>query len=249
MEKLSLNPSGSAGEQTPAVKSIRRLALKLAFCDLETTGLDPEKHGIWQLAMILQDHGKTLEELDFKLSIFTTDSVDPKALEIGRTSIPVIQSYPEPHHIYEQLKASLALYVDPYNPADKFHFIGYNAMFDYQFLRRWFSKLGDQYFGSWFWHPPIDVMTIAAAALMSERSKMQNFRQSTVYEKLFGDPAPKAQLHSALFDVSLTMKIYQLLVEQNLDPLIEPGSIADSNLTALARQEELAKLLRDDAES
>ncbi len=214
--------------------------MKLAFCDLETTGLDPAKHGIWSIALILQVNGKVLDKLDYRCRPFVQDIVDPEALKIGHTSAEQIIQYPKPTDIYQALTIKLGCHVDKYDRSDKFHFIGYNALFDYQFLRRFWEKNSDQWFGSWFWHPPIDIMTIAGAALMDKRHLLANFRQSTVYEHLFGDPPPVHQLHSAIHDVQLTMALYDLLVGQDIDKLVD---------SELGRAEQITELLDDTAKT
>ncbi len=54
--------------------------------------------------------------------------------------------------------------------------MAYNARFDAYHVRAWFDKNGDKFFGSWFFHPPIDVMRLAAVHVMRKRAGMSDFR-------------------------------------------------------------------------
>ena len=59
----------------------------LAFVDTETTGLDPDRHEIWEVGLILQpDHTKPddCEEFHWFLPIYKYSNADPVALDIGK---------------------------------------------------------------------------------------------------------------------------------------------------------------------
>ena len=85
-----------------------------------------------------------------------------------------------------------------------------NASFDNQFLRAWFTQCGDNYFGSWFWYPPIDVMALAGIRLMHVRHELKDFKLGTVCE-YFGIK-PQGELHDAYVDIDLTEKLYRKLL-------------------------------------
>lgn len=56
--------------------------MKLVFVDTETTGLDPDRHHIWELAIIVRgDDGDTEHVLQLPADLSTAD---PAALRIGR---------------------------------------------------------------------------------------------------------------------------------------------------------------------
>jgi DNA polymerase III epsilon subunit-like protein len=87
--------------------------------------------------------------------------------------------------------------------------VGYNARFDADFIRSFFEKCGDQYFGSWFWFPPIDVMNLALIKLMDKRATMPNFKLATVANVLGLEP--EGRLHEAHADIRLTQQIFNNL--------------------------------------
>jgi DNA polymerase-3 subunit epsilon len=179
--------------------------MKEFWCDLETTGTDPNRNGIWQIAFIVVDGSKRIES-SYTLRPLSGDVIENRALEVGGTTIDELKTYADAKKVFIDMQTELKTWVDPYNKADKFHFYGYNAQFDSGFLRRFFEKMGDKYFGSWFWTPPIDVMTIAAYHLREQRDTMLNFKLRTV-AKVLGVEIDDSKLHDALYDIQLTRQI------------------------------------------
>ena len=103
--------------------------------------------------------------------------------------------------------------MDRYDTLDKFHLIAYNAKFDTDHLRAWFAKNGDKFFGSWFWHPPLDVMSFAAIGLMRRRPSLDNFKLLTVAEAL-GLEIDEERSHDALYDVELAREVFHMLLDR-----------------------------------
>ena len=101
-------------------------------------------------------------------------------------------------------------YIDPYNKRDKFALIGYNAKFDYDFLRKWFEKQSFSYFGSFVWFPPIDVMNLAAFDSIERRSEIPNFKLGSL-AKAYGINLIEDDLHDAFYDISITRDLYHRL--------------------------------------
>ena len=125
-----------------------------------------------------------------------------------------IKAYPSPKMIHTDLISFLGQFCDKYNARDKMIFSGYNAKFDQDFLREWFRKCGDNYFGSWFWSPPMDVMSIAIMRIKEKRPLMPNFKLGTVAKEL-GIEFKESELHDALCDIRLTMAIYKKCQNEN----------------------------------
>ena len=176
------------------------------FIDLETTGTNPYKHGVWQIAMIIERDGQ-LQEYNLKTQLLEGDVIDDKASAITGFNKADCEFYDEASKVLKELKGILGLYIDAYDRKDKLFFIAYNAGFDYNFLRQWFYKQGDTYFGSWFWNPFLDCMTIAGHALMEERHKLEDFKLGTV-AKYLNIAVVEEEQHDALYDVRLLREIY-----------------------------------------
>jgi DNA polymerase III subunit epsilon len=184
---------------------------KLLFFDLETTGLDPIKNGIHQIAMTIFIDGKTSYRLNLKVKPHDNAIIEDSALEIAGIKKQDLESYIPMTEAYDLIIGMLSVFVDKYNKQDKFHLAGYNnASFDNQFLRQFFIQNNDKYFGSWFWSDSIDVMVLASNKLKSVRHEMENFKQSTVAKKL-GIELDETKLHDALYDLDICYKIYKLV--------------------------------------
>jgi DNA polymerase III subunit epsilon len=146
-----------------------------------------------------------------KIRPFESDIIEDEALKVGNVSRETIQSYDSPQTQKKAFDDILSKYVDKFNKSDKFHLAGYNnASFDNQFLRRFYEKCGDKYFGSNFWSDSIDVMVLASYKLQNKRSLIANFKLGTV-ASFCGIDVKEDGLHDALYDVILTRKIYYKL--------------------------------------
>ena len=184
--------------------------MKLSFIDLETTGTNHHIHTIWSFAAVFQVLGKDTETITFRCSPVQDAIIDPKSLEIGGINEQDLLQFENPSDCKAELESVMAKYVDRYNKMDKFHFIAYNSPFDMNFLREWFRKQGDDFFGAWFWFPDICVMRKAADSLMGQRHRLSNFQLMTVAKHL-GLEVKEEEAHDALYDIDVTRQIYAKL--------------------------------------
>lgn len=186
--------------------------MKLCLIDTETTGTDHTKHGLIQFAGCIIINGVIKEWFDFKVKPFKgLDLIAPKALEINKTTIEQLEKYAEPAVVYLDFQTLLAWYVDKHNPSDKFHFVGWNADFDADFIRRFFEKNGDVYFSSWFWFPIVDVAKLVGIRMMRERPTFPNFKLRTVCERL-GLGWDETLAHNARYDIKKTLELFQMCI-------------------------------------
>ena len=186
--------------------------LKQIFIDTETTGVDRRNCGLWQLSGIIEC-GKRQEKFDFKMDIFEGSKIDPKAFETNNMTLEKIATFADPTETYEKFVKLLGRYVDKYDKQDKFIAIAYGAEFDQEVLRTWFERNDDDYFGSWFFYPWIDVMQLAAYRYRQERHNFKNFKLSTVaqYLKICDEKCETNVYHDAAFDIDITYKMYKKL--------------------------------------
>lgn len=194
-------------------------SLKNFYCDTETTGTDPHKHGIIQfsgrmyVAGVASDH-----ELNLKIQPFETDEVTDEALEVNGVSRDELFSTDRmtPRHAFMLITRYLSETIDKYDKQDKAFFCGFRAQFDSDFLRAFMAKNGDTYYGSWFWTPVNDVMILAGYILKKWRHMMVNFKLKTVYEFIFPELKDKwteEDWHDAMFDIERTIDVEQGLRE------------------------------------
>ena len=182
------------------------------FLDVETTGLDTRLHDIFQISGIITDANlNILESVDYRFCPFTLDTADPEALvKTGMTAESLSALPLTPREAYAGLNSLLERHCDRFNKLDKLHFVAYNAKFDADFIRAFFEKNGDNYFGSWFWNPPICVMQAAAWMTMRVRGALPNFKLGTLCQcaELGWD---EAAAHDASYDIHKTLELYQYL--------------------------------------
>lgn len=188
--------------------------MKYLWIDLETTGLDPLKHGVIQIAGIVEIDGETKEEFNFTVKPFKGDAVSPDSIASHGIPIKEMKTYKPPNEVYRALTKLLSKYVRVYDKSDKFHLLGYNAKFDYDFLRKWFEKNHDPYMGSYIWFPPLDIMNLACFYLGPKRATIKNFKLDSV-ARAVGLRPKEGLLHDASYDIRLTRDLYEVLRSLN----------------------------------
>ena len=198
--------------------------IKSIFLDLETTGVDYMKHGIYQIGGIIR-YDNVYEEFEYNCDIFSDDEINLEAFINAKIIPEDLRKYPDPYETYLQFTNLLLKHIDKYNKKDKFIFTNFGAEFDSKFLRRWFESNGDDFYGSYFWHPPLEVQSLAMEYLKDKRAKMPNFKLSTVCKEL-GIHVDERKTHTALYDAKLAMQAYDI-VSQNVIAQIYNGDYND----------------------
>ncbi len=175
--------------------------------DVETTGLNPIKQDIIQLAFLIEINGKVIESQNLLMQPFDYNTIEQEALEVQDRTIDEIKTYPAPKDAYLKLIAILEKYVDRYDRTDKFHHAGYNTRFDMDFLRQFFIKNGDSYFGSWFNYRGIDPLPLLHLLDGIGTVSLADYKLETVC-KHFDIPL---NAHDALSDISATRDLTKLI--------------------------------------
>jgi len=179
------------------------------FIDVETTGTDRQLHNVFQVSGILTDENyNTLEKCDLRFKPFSLDHVEQGALEKTGMTLETLNT-PSLNSLeaYMQFTELLSRHCNKFDKKDKIHFVAYNANFDADFIRAWFSKHGDNYFGSWFWHPPICVMGMMTWITQRVRGALPNFKLSTLCQcaEIEWD---ESKAHDAKYDIKKTMELF-----------------------------------------
>ncbi len=191
--------------------------MKKIFYDFETTGIDWKINAPHQLTMLIEIDGQERDLIDYKIKPFESAIISAEALQIANVTEEQIKDYPTESTVYKNLIQTLSKNCNQFEKTDKYHLIGYNNRgFDDNFLRELWNRQRDKYFGSWFWADTIDVMVLASWYLSSERHLMNNFKQSTVAEKL-GIEVDQEQLHDARYDIQLTKAIYDKITQSTIN--------------------------------
>lgn len=193
--------------------------MKKFYIDTETTGVDAKKNGLIQLSAVAVIDGIRKATFDEMIQPFPTDEIEQSALDVNHVTKEELfqardmftrRERQTPDTAFKMFANWMGRFVNKFDRTDKAFFVGYRVEFDANFVREFFSKNGDTYFGSWFWVPPLDVMGLAAYLLTRERHRLENFKLRTVYEYLH--PETKGQFtdeqwHNSLFDIDRTIDI------------------------------------------
>ena len=194
---------------------------KIIFIDVETTGVNPERNGLTQISGCVQIGDEVKESFDYFVRPFSHDEIEAEALKvtgIDRRQFLLPdhpnhlavdgQNFEDPKDIYVRMAVMLGKYVSQYDKTDKFQFVGYNAhSFDMPFMRRFWEKNGDRFFGSWFWYPCLDVMLVWAQILQPVRAELSNFKLATVARHC-GIKVDDSRLHDSQYDIELTRELW-----------------------------------------
>lgn len=176
---------------------------KIFWFDVETTGLNAEQQDIVQLAFLIEIDGEIVESGNMLMQPFNYDTISQESLDIHGRTIDEIKTYPNPRRVYADLIAVLEKYVDRYNKSDKFHHAGYNSRFDLDFLKQFFIKNEDVYFGSWFNYKAIDALSLLYVLDGIDKVSLPNYKLETVCRHF--DIPIKA--HDALSDITATRSL------------------------------------------
>lgn len=187
--------------------------MKLFFCDLETTGLDPAKHAIHQMSGALMVDGKIVEEFNYLIRPPEGSFISREALEVCGKTIDQLRTYPSESEQHHRLLAMLGRHIEKRNKTDKALWVGYNANFDVGFARKLFERQDDKFFGSWFWSAPVlDLLPIMGFLFPSLRAGLPNFKLGTVADAL--GIKPSGELHDAKVDIDICVEMFKIAVAE-----------------------------------
>lgn len=181
---------------------------KILWLDTETTGLDPQRNAIIQIAVLIEIDKEIKDELSLLLRPMDVDRVEQAALDVHGHTKDEIWEFPAPEKAMAELQKVMSKYVDKFDKTDKFVMAGYFVRFDIDFMRAFFKKLGDNYFGSWFFSVSYDVQWLVAERI-ALGFRAPNYKLATMC-KHFGI---EIKAHDALSDIKSTRKLDLLLKE------------------------------------
>ena len=180
---------------------------QIAWIDVESTGLDPVKNDVVQIALLVEEDGKIIETANIKMRPNYGGMISGKALKMNHKTIEEIGQYSAPCEGLYEFKKILQTYVHPRHKYDKFIIAGYNIKFDVEMLNQAFLKNGDKYFFSWFFSCFLDVQSTVAEYILAEDTTLENYKLKTVCSH-FGI---KFKAHDAMEDIKATRELYYTL--------------------------------------
>ena len=179
---------------------------KILWIDTETTGLNPQENGIIQIAALIEINGLVMENLNYKMCPLEGDKIDATALETNGHTEGQVMGFPSPQDAVDGLQEAMSNYVDKFDKTDKFVIAGYFVRFDIDMLRGLFNKLGNKYFGSWFFSVSYDVQGLVAERVV-RGFRAPNYKLKTVCKEFGIEINP----HEAMSDIAATRSLDLLL--------------------------------------
>ena len=182
---------------------------KLFWFDCETTGLDPVKNDIIQLSYVIEIDGIVKEQEDLKMQPFSYENISQEALNIHGITLDEIKTFEDPKKVYRHLVSVFDKYVNKYDRSDKFTPGGYNIEnFDIPFLKNFWLKNNDKYFGSYLRYKGIDPFQVIKFVNAIGKDKYDSMKLEAACKKF--DIEIKA--HDAMSDILATRELaYKML--------------------------------------
>lgn len=193
------------------------MSAKIIYLDTETTGPDAKRCGIIQLAAILEIDGQEIDTFETRICPRHDLEINAEALAISGTKAEDLQDFPTEGQALHAFRTWMGQHIEKFSKTDKAFFAGYNSPFDVEFVRAWFERNGDTYFGSWFWSGSIDVMGAALWALRDQRARLPNFKLGTVAKHVLGSRVVELTadvgLHNARTNIRITRELHKRITQ------------------------------------
>ena len=209
---------------------------KILWCDVETTGLDSNKHGIIQLALLMDIDNKIVDSLLLNIQPFDEDmtgfvlneqelnfgsikentaAMDEAKLPVGNLKYADLLINMSPKDAYNKLTAFLNKYINRYEKVSitadkKAWFGGYNAQFDLNFMKQFFLKNGDKWLASYIRWRLLDPMYLLYNQdyLVEEDKRLPSMKLGEVCIHYEIDHIP----HDPMSDIKATRKLWYMLM-------------------------------------
>jgi hypothetical protein len=182
---------------------------KLAFLDTETTGLDPTRHEVWEIAYILGEHEKRfVMQPDLR-------NADPRALEISHyydveAQVQEGQKDPDTAQVIWEAPQTVAWHIS--RDLRGRHIVGNVPSFDDAFLKAFLHRMGQPV--TWRYHL-IDIEPMIVGYLMGTQS-MDTVRLpwgSDDLSLILGvEPPSDEERHTALGDARWVKRQYEAIM-------------------------------------
>jgi DNA polymerase III subunit epsilon len=202
---------------------------KILFFDTETTGLDPNKNALIQLAMIMDIDGMMVAQIKIDIQPFDDDMMLIGLADVGNNPQNIswkeskdcyfdsftptditfsdIAEFPKPQEAIKQINTFLKKHISQYDKIDKAYIGGYNTPFDIAFLSKFYSKCKDNYLGSYINWKQLDVRNMLYILDFDGKIKLENYKLETACNH-FGI---ELEAHNPLSDIMATRELFYIL--------------------------------------
>lgn len=187
--------------------------MKIIFIDTETTGLNCKHHDIIQIAGLVTEDKKILDEFNFKCQPVNWDSINKKALQINNTTLEDLEKYELPQATFIHFLKVLEKHFN----GEKFIIAGQNVKaFDWRFVVSFWEnhkRYADPDFEFYFdENKSLDLLDISRPLKKHGLLDVPNVKLGTIVEAL--DITVEGELHDALADIKATKEGFYGLVNK-----------------------------------
>jgi len=194
---------------------------KILWCDTETTGLDATRHGIIQLAMLMDIDGEIKGEVELKIQPFPEDTIEvfwrdiwgvhdhEFILPVNELRVLDVSTYPSPFIQIKSITDFFDTHISKFDKNDKAWVGGYNIGFDLDALSAFCKKVGFPFLGSYINWQRLDVLHALYQQTYKDGTSYADYKLSTICE-LYGI---ELEAHNALSDIKATRELWYKLQE------------------------------------
>ena len=158
--------------------------MKIAYIDCQTTGTNAWKHDIIQLSIIIEIDSIVVSERTWRIKPYNMNTIEKEALRINQTTIEELEQHPDGMIVLTDIIEELKKFISPYDTRDKLYPAGHNVRFDRDFLKAFFTKHNNKYFGSFFWYKDICLLNIMYWLEYMNHIDLDNYKLGTICEYL-----------------------------------------------------------------
>ncbi len=193
---------------------------KILWIDTETTGLEPGRHGIIQVAGHVEIDGVIIDSFKFHMRPLIGTAIEQEALDVHGYSIDQIENFPDPIIVKIQLTEIFDRHVNKFDRGDKFIIAGMRTDFDFNMMKVFWEKMGDKYFGSYVdFSTKIDLLPLINILRAMNIIELENAKLETI-SKYFG---VEIQAHDALSDITATREVFYKVVNKYIKVVEDNG--------------------------
>ena len=178
---------------------------RLLFIDTETGGLDPDKHSLLSLAMVIWEDMEIMDSQEILINDGIL-SVTGEALSINRIDL---EKHKQSAVSSSQAMDKILLFIGKHFPQqEKITLAGHNVHFDADFLKIFFSA-NNKDFSGYFSHRIIDTSSILHYLYLAGRIKHRAISSDEAFD-LF-DIKVEGR-HTAMGDAIATAQLFTILL-------------------------------------
>ena len=187
---------------------------KILWLDTETTGLNPNIHGLREVGFIVEIDGVVMEKGVFYINPFTYEKqieIDDYALFISNKTIEELKTYDRSSLSLKEFIKTIVKYINVNSKEDVFTIAGYNVGFDIGFIKAWFDDIGPKdAYKTLFNYKALDVFSLVFFLRNLDLIDTENDKLETLCKYFNID----IDAHNALSDILATKQLYETIVDK-----------------------------------